>query len=211
MKCNHCNSEVADGTNFCPSCGNRIDYHSVNNTKKKSPTNWKVIVAAILALIVIGGGIFYKKNSNNREKIIHNIGSFYDIDGNRYLSFEQMKYIADNKFSNDEIDEYFTLCGFNKKSEKTDVHHSSEFEMNDVIYRVSNLNDERKSYTIEVIYKKCRSKNKYLDMLISDFEDTDTESIEKSKGDETIFITRRKDGYFKSQINYDNYLAHIIL
>ena len=25
MKCNHCNSEVADGTNFCPNCGNRIE------------------------------------------------------------------------------------------------------------------------------------------------------------------------------------------
>lgn len=25
MKCNHCNSEVADGTNFCPYCGNRIE------------------------------------------------------------------------------------------------------------------------------------------------------------------------------------------
>ena len=25
MKCNHCNSEVADGTKFCPYCGNRIE------------------------------------------------------------------------------------------------------------------------------------------------------------------------------------------
>lgn len=25
MKCNHCNSEVAEGTNFCPNCGNRIE------------------------------------------------------------------------------------------------------------------------------------------------------------------------------------------
>lgn len=25
MKCNHCNAEVADGTNFCPYCGNRIE------------------------------------------------------------------------------------------------------------------------------------------------------------------------------------------
>lgn len=25
MKCNHCNAEVADGTNFCPNCGNRIE------------------------------------------------------------------------------------------------------------------------------------------------------------------------------------------
>jgi RNA polymerase subunit RPABC4/transcription elongation factor Spt4 len=25
MKCNHCNSEVAEGTKFCPECGNRIE------------------------------------------------------------------------------------------------------------------------------------------------------------------------------------------
>lgn len=25
MKCNHCNSDVADGTKFCPECGNRIE------------------------------------------------------------------------------------------------------------------------------------------------------------------------------------------
>ena len=25
MKCNHCNSEVVDGTKFCPYCGNRIE------------------------------------------------------------------------------------------------------------------------------------------------------------------------------------------
>lgn len=25
MKCNHCNADVADGTNFCPYCGNRIE------------------------------------------------------------------------------------------------------------------------------------------------------------------------------------------
>lgn len=25
MKCNHCNVEVADGTNFCPNCSNRIE------------------------------------------------------------------------------------------------------------------------------------------------------------------------------------------
>ena len=25
MKCNHCNTEVAEGTKFCPECGNRIE------------------------------------------------------------------------------------------------------------------------------------------------------------------------------------------
>lgn len=25
MKCNHCNSEIAEGTKFCPECGNRIE------------------------------------------------------------------------------------------------------------------------------------------------------------------------------------------
>lgn len=25
MKCNHCNAEVAEGTKFCPNCGNRIE------------------------------------------------------------------------------------------------------------------------------------------------------------------------------------------
>lgn len=25
MKCNHCNAEVAEGTKFCPECGNRIE------------------------------------------------------------------------------------------------------------------------------------------------------------------------------------------
>ena len=67
--CVKCGTQLSEGDNFCPKCGNPCDNVSrqsveaqVVEQKEPSKTLYKVLLAVILAIALIGGGWFAWSN-----------------------------------------------------------------------------------------------------------------------------------------------------
>lgn len=51
MKCNHCNAEVAEGTKFCPNCGNPVVYQQQLQQPNQQEQSQQSQTGVILKLI----------------------------------------------------------------------------------------------------------------------------------------------------------------
>ena len=115
MKCNHCNFEVAEGMKFCPKCGNPISNHdgikqpNVNHQDVSSKKrNWFVSAAILVAIIL---GLFLLKGILTSKVNLSEIGECYEINGVKYPSYSQLRYIALNDLSHEEVGKIVSMCG----------------------------------------------------------------------------------------------------
>lgn len=115
MRCIKCGYEVAEGMKFCPKCGNPISNHdgikqpNVNHQDVSSKKrNWFVSAAILVAIIL---GLFLLKGILTSKVNLSEIGECYEINGVKYPSYSQLKYIAVNELSYKEVQEVLAICG----------------------------------------------------------------------------------------------------
>ena len=169
MKCNHCNSEVAEGMKFCPKCGNPIsnydgmkqqntNHHDVSSKKR----NWFISAAILVAIIL---GLFLLKGILTSKVNLSEIGECYEINGLKFPSYSQLKYIAVNELSHKEVKELMAICGINQRRANGS---SSYYEGDCGDFSLQIIDRSNSKDFIIYNYFFHTNNRKYLDMLKSE-------------------------------------------
>ncbi len=63
MKCNHCNADIAPGTQFCPVCGKNVSNTSVDN----EGLSWGMKILSFI-IPIVGVVYYFVKKSESPKK-----------------------------------------------------------------------------------------------------------------------------------------------
>lgn len=200
MKCNHCNFEVAEGMKFCPKCGNPISNHdgmkqpNANRQDVSSKKrNWFISAAILVAIIL---GLFLLKGSLTSKVNLSEIGECYDINGVQYPSYSQLKYIAMNELSHDEVKEVMAICGINQIEASGGL---SKYRGECGIASLLIMDGDYISYEFSISPKS----KKYMEMLKSDLmleEDFDKEKTSTADNGTLLRYSGYINDYFLAEI-----------
>ena len=126
-----------------------------------------------------------------------NIGNCYVINGVKYLSYSQMKFIAQNELTKDEIDRFVSLCEIPIKIEDNKSSYSTSHYGND-IYNFSIVFLNRSNSTEFIRYSFIiTANNDYIEKLQEEVEKE--KYVEKGESSTTGYI----DDYWFANINID--------
>ena len=149
----------------------------------------------VLWLIVIMGATYAlfkdKKTKDRNTDSAMYAEKCYDIDGTRCISLEQMKYVAKEKLSSEEIDNFSQKCGLilKEKSEKDNL--SSKYGFADFTYSVRIVESGN-----NLVYNySCNYNAEYINMLRSDLKSEDSSAKESGNNYNTGGISGNIQGY----------------
>ena len=91
-----------------------------------------------------------KKNVSRVNK--KTVGECYVINGVRYLSYSQMKFIAQNVLTKEEVDKFASLCNFPLISERTTGPSTSTYGANGYDFWISVLNSSNSTEFIRYCF-----------------------------------------------------------
>ena len=149
----------------------------------------------VLWLIVIMGAIYAlfkdkKAEERNTDSAMY-AEKCYDINGTRCISLEQMKYVAKEKLSSEEIDNFSQKCGLilKEKSERKDL--SSKYGFADFTYSVRIVESGD-----NLVYNySCNCNAEYINMLRSDLKSEDGSAKESWNNDNMGGLSGNIRGY----------------
>lgn len=173
---------------------------------KKNSFIWLVlwlIVGLVAVYAIFNDKSTEKKKANNMEYA----EKCYDISGTRCISLEQMKYLAKEKLSSEEIDYFSQKCGLvlKEKSEKDDL--SSKYGFADYSYRVRIVESGN-----NLVYNfDCNYNAEYINMLRSDFKSEDSSAKESWNNDNMGGLIGNIQGYQFAGLSWQMKEGHVLV
>jgi hypothetical protein len=162
---------------------------------KKNSVIW-ICLLLIVAVLAVYNVINDHNEKKKNEELALLMTQFYDINGVKYPSYSQLKYIVMNELSHEEVKEVMAICGINQTEASGG---SSKYRGECGIASLSIMGGDYISYEFSFSPKS----KKYMEMLKSDLmleEDFDEEKT--STADNGTLL--RYSGYIN-----DYYLAEI--
>lgn len=127
---------------------------------KKNNIIW-IALWAFVGIVGIFSIANDKKNKSTNDEMALYTEKCYNFNNGRYISLEQMQYIASKKMSSSDIDVFSEKCGFIlKEAKRNDAKNSSEYGFNGFKYHVLVIDNH---YTF-----LCNSSTEYINKLRSD-------------------------------------------
>lgn len=162
---------------------------------KKSSVIWICLLLIVAVLAVYNVVSDHNENKKNEELALLMTQS-YDINGVKYPSYSQLKYIALNELSHEEVKEFMAVCGINQ----TKANGSSSYYKGDCgRFSLQILNRSNSKSFIIYTYFFHTNNRKYLDMLQSEVMQ------EKKYEIDDIQTTGYIDDYWYAGVSKDIY------
>ena len=160
---------------------------------KKSSVIW-ICLLLIVALLVVYNVISDHNEKKKNEELALFTTQSYDINGVKYPSYSQLKYIALNELSHEEVKEFMAICGINQR----ETNGSSSYYNGDCgDFSLQILDRSNDKNIIRYTYFFHTNNRKYLDMLKSDVMQ------EKNHKIDDIQITGYIDDYWYAGVSKD--------
>ncbi len=168
---------------------------------KKSSVIWICLLLIVAGLVVYNVISDHNEKKKNEELALFTTQS-YDINGVKYPSYSQLKYIALNELSHEEVKEFLATCGINQ-TEASGSSSESEYRGDCGNFKLHIMNSKG---LIRYTYTFFTNNRKYLEKLKS-------EVIQERKYEiDDIETTGYIDDYWHVGISKDIYegtLFHI--
>lgn len=162
---------------------------------KKSSVIWICLLLIVAVLAVYNVVSDHNENKKNEELALLMTQS-YDINGVKYPSYSQLKYIALNELSHEEVKEFMAVCGINQ----TEASGSSSYYKGECgRFNLHILNRSNSKSFIRYTYNFHTNNRKYLEMLKSEIMQ------EKNYEIDDIQTTGYIDDYWHAGVSKDMY------
>lgn len=128
---------------------------------KKSSVIW-IFLLLIVAVLAVYNVVSDNNEKKKNEELALLMTQSYDINGVKYPSYSQLKYIALNELSHEEVKEFMAVCGINQ----TEASGSSSYYKGDC--GSFNLHISNGKDLIRYTYFFHTNNRKFLNMLKSE-------------------------------------------
>ncbi|MBP3831958.1 MAG: zinc ribbon domain-containing protein [Clostridia bacterium] len=189
MKCNKCNSNIPNDSEFCPICGNKID--KIKEEKKTISISFNKIIIGILGLliliVIISSILFIKIKSNNSNEVD-------SINSNQNVKEQDSQYsINRNKI----YEEYkIILDMYNKEAEENNLQNPDSIETMDVQYGLVDIDNDN----IEELIIFTGTYNVDYQYIFYTFKDNKAMRIGKVNASTSILYKMNNGNYLKQVI-----------
>lgn len=160
---------------------------------KKRNVIW-ICLLIIVGLLAVYNVVSDNKDKNEKEELASLMSQSYDINGVKYLSYSQLKYIALNELSHEEVGKIVSMCGLTQ----TEISGSSsryKGDCGDVSLQI--IKRDRTQYNFD-FHPRSKEYMKMLKEEIMREEDSKVDNISPTFTN----VHGYTNGYWFVQLNY---------
>ena len=168
---------------------------------KKNNIIW-ITLWAFVGIVGLFSIINDKRNKETNDEMALYTEKCYNFNYGKYISLEQMKYMANKRMTSSDIDNFSEKCGLILKEAKSnDAKHSSKYGFNDFEYHVLVI-DNQYSFL-------CHSSTEYINKLRSDLLAEDNSATVEKNSVRSTNIEGLANVFINWDLNYGSVLVAI--